>query len=126
MNACKLIITSNGRDWQNKVSCQATYCQEGENTLLQYQLDGDACRMQLNSGELFQSRKGQVNLDLHFLPNLKTACYLSTGQGRGSYPIYTTAYFLQKKPNGLQCCLSYESGEDKEPIKLKITVIYSK
>lgn len=93
---------------------------ERENfTILSYLWDGDDCRTEIAGDELFQFRRGKVNLNLVYRRGTKTLCKISGDCGEGAFEVYTEKLNVEKKDGKVFVFLVYESGGEKTEIEIQ-------
>jgi hypothetical protein len=120
---CKFYIKSKGNGWDNNTEVFADYNYEDGLAVIDYFLDGDKCRIELDASGLVQERRGGVNIKITLRKNEKTVCILGGEDMRGGYEVVTESYKALIGKKGCVADVTYLSGKDKEKIILTLRAL---
>jgi hypothetical protein len=120
---CKLTIYSKGNGWENNTEVFADYCYEDGEAVINYFLDGDKCKLELDASGLVQERRGGVNIKITLRKGEKTFCILGDEEMRGGYEVVTKDFKVLVGKKGCVAEVTYLSGKDQEKINLSLRAL---
>lgn len=121
MSLYKVVIRSRGRGWADERITEGSLCETGDGLRLNYSLDGDECVLYADPSKAVQERRGEQCVRVSFEEGKYTDCVIGVGGEYGSYKIFTRKSELLRGKHWFGLSLEYESGTDKELIKLDLT-----
>ena len=125
MELYKIKINSAGNGWKDEKSTSGTVEAEGERITVNYSLDGDMCTFSYCGGKAVQRRRGGQNIEISFEEGGYTQCVIGEGDLAGAFKVFTRSLIIKRGKGGFRIILNYESGEDRENIKLQPTAVKS-
>lgn len=122
MSLYKIKICSFGSGWKDERNAVGSV-EEGEFLKISYSLDGDECVFVYSGGSAVQERRGSQRIKIGFDKGRATQCVIGSGSLSGAFDIYTRDIIFKKGKFGFRIILDYESGSDREKIKLELTAV---
>lgn len=124
MDLYKIKIRSFGNGWKDEKNLSGTVIY-GEEIVARYSLDGDECTFTCSENGAVQRRRGGQNITISFERGKFTECVIGEGNLAGAFKVFTRDVSLTRGKGGFRIVLDYESGEDREKIKLELTALKS-
>ena len=113
---CRIEIKSRIDGFESTISTNGKVTKTPSQISFDYILDGDECSLNVNNGEVVQTRRGEQNIKLTFRKGEQTECFLENGGFFGAFPVFT---------DDLQCTMrDINKGNDAVRI-LTLSIIYT-
>ncbi len=117
---CSVKILSKGLKWSDSRESKGTMAYDDCSFIINYKIDGDDCTLNFLDGELVQLRRGQHDIEMHFVKNKRTSCFIGVNGGRGQFDILTRVLDCKIERGLIKLQLKYLNGD--EIISLSLTV----
>lgn len=119
---CEVIISSSATEKEEGLTLvKGTLTESANGFEIDYNLDGDGCKITYDGKTLKQTRSGATPVEISFAKYGHTECVLKCAGGEGEIPVYTYILNVAEAPAYKRIEIVYGLGDMN--IRLEITAV---